>query len=160
MIPEYKKILYATDLSANAAHAFRHAISLARRYDGRICFLHALPEIDASVVNYVATVMGETRLIDLELEHKKEVVEQIRERLQGFAEEELAGHPEDLKRIEQIEVHHGNPVPLILSLADQIDADLIVLGSHGKEKMRHAFLGSVAEKVLHKTQRTVMIVPL
>ena len=160
MIPEYRKILYATDLTANAAHAFRHAVSLARHYDGRIWFLHALPEIDASVINYVSTVMGEKKLTDFELRHKQEVVEEIRQRLKGFAEEELADHPEDLKRVAEVEVHHGNPVAVILSMADQIDADLIVLGSHGKGRMHYTFLGSVAEKVLRKTGRTVMVVPL
>ncbi|HEY7746773.1 MAG TPA: universal stress protein [Desulfuromonadales bacterium] len=45
-------------------------------------------------------------------------------------------------------------------MADRIDADLIVLGSHGKGRLKYAFLGSVAEKVLRKTQRPAMIVPL
>lgn len=160
MLPEYKKILYATDLTENAAHAFRHAVSLARHYDSRIWFLHALPEIDASVINYVSTVMGEKKLTNFELQRKEEVVEEIRQRLKDFAAEELADHPEDLKRVAQVEVHHGNPVSVILTLADQIDADLIVLGSHGKGRMHYTFLGSVAEKVLRKTMRTVMVVPL
>jgi nucleotide-binding universal stress UspA family protein len=57
-------------------------------------------------------------------------------------------------------VHHGNPVEQILQMADRIDADLIVLGSHGKGKLKYAFLGSVAEKVLRKTLRPAMVVPL
>lgn len=81
MIPEYKKILYATDLSANAAHAFGHAIGLARRYGAEVHVLHVLPDVEPAVMNYIATVMGEDRLADLELEHKVEVEDKIRTRI-------------------------------------------------------------------------------
>ena len=45
MIPEIKKILYTTDLSANARFAFSYAASLANRYDAGITILHILEEI-------------------------------------------------------------------------------------------------------------------
>jgi nucleotide-binding universal stress UspA family protein len=160
MIPAYKTILYATDLSPNAAHAFRHAIAVARRFDARIHILHVLPEMEPAVLNYIATVMGEDCLADLELEHKEEVKDGIRRRLHQFAKAELADHPEDLERILEIEIHHGSAVGQILECADRIEADLVVLGSHGKERLKYAFLGSVAEKVLRKTPRPVLVVPL
>lgn len=160
MIPKYKTILYATDLSDNAAHAFRHAIGLSRSDNARIHLLHVLPEVDAAMLNYISTVMGEGKLASYELEHKEEVKDQIRLRLLKFAKEELAGHPEDLERIAAIEVHHGNPVVQILEAADRVNADLIVMGTHGKGMIKHAFLGSVAEKVLRKVHRPVLVVPL
>ncbi len=160
MIPSYRTILYATDLSANAAHAFRHAIALARCHEARIHILHVLPEIEPAVLNYVSTVMGEDRLTDLELSHKDEVRAEIRDRLARFAKEELADHPEDLERIAEIEIHHGSPAGQILEAADRIDADLVVLGSHGKGRLKYAFLGSVAEKLLRKSHRPVLVIPL
>lgn len=160
MLPVYRTILYATDLSANAAHAFRHAVTLARRFDAGICILHVLPEVEPAVLNYVATVMGEDRLADMELEHKSDVQQDIKGRIEKFAREELGDHPEDVKRIRDIRIHHGNPVARILSEADEVDADLIVLGSHGKGRLHYTFLGSVAEKVLHRAKRPVMVVPL
>jgi nucleotide-binding universal stress UspA family protein len=160
MIPEYKKILYATDLSVNSAHAFKHAISLARRYNAKITLLHVLPEVDASTMNYVATVMGEDRLAGLELEHKAEIKDEIRRRLHKFAKEELIDHPEDAQRIAEIEVHYGSPVAHILQHADGLGVDMIVLGSHGKGALKYAFLGSVAEKVLRKSHRPMLVVPL
>ncbi len=160
MIPEYKKILYATDLSINSAHAFKHAISLARRYNAKITLLHILPEVDSSTMNYVATVMGQEKLAGLELEHKAEIRDEIRIRLHKFAKEELIDHPEDVERIGDIEVHYGNPVAHILQHADSLDADMIVLGSHGKGALKYAFLGSVAEKVLRKSHRPMLVVPL
>ena len=66
---------------------------------------------------------------------------------------------EEILHPPKIEVHHGEPAPLILSVADRLDVDMIVLGSHSKGKLHYAFLGSVAEKILRKTHRTVTIVP-
>ncbi len=157
MIPEYKRILYATDLTPNAAQAFRHAVSIARHYDGKIFILHAIPEPDSSVVNYVATVMGEGKLGELELEHKEEIVREIRHRLERFAREELADRPEDVERVADILVVHGSPAAQILEAAEDIDADLIVMGSHGKGQLRHVFLGTVAERVLRKSRRPVFV---
>lgn len=160
MIPAYRKILYATDLSVNSAHAFKHAISLARCHDAKIVLLHVLPEVDTATMNYVATVMGQEKLAGYELSHKSEIKDEIRRRLHKFASEELGDHPEDAARLAEIEVHHGNPVALILQHADGYDVDLIVLGSHGKGALKYAFLGSVAEKVLRKSHRPTLIVPL
>lgn len=160
MIPHYRTILYATDLTPNAAHAFRHAISLARCHNAKVYIVHILPEVDAAVVNYVATVMGEDKLAGMEISRLDEVTGQIHRRLLSFAQSELTDHPEDLERVASVEVLHGHPSAEILDAADRLDVDLVVLGSHGKGKLKYAFLGSVAEKVLRKTLRPVMIVPL
>ena len=160
MIPEYKTILYATDLTANAAFALRHAIGIARKYDAKVKVLHVLAEVDASVVNYVATVMGEDRLADFELQHHKEVADEIKKRIETFASAELNSDSKDLDRIVGIVARHGNPIAEILEEADECGADLIVVGSHGKGALSYAFLGSVAEKLLRKSHRPVLVVPL
>lgn len=160
MIPEYKTILYATDLTPNAAFALRHAIGIARKYDATVKVLHVLAEVDASVVNYVSTVMGEDRLADFELQHHKEVADEIKKRIESFASTELNSDSKDLDRIVGIEARHGNPIAEILEEADECDADLIVVGSHGKGALSYAFLGSVAEKLLRKSHRPVLVVPL
>lgn len=160
MIPTYRAILFATDLTANAEFAFRHAVSLARCHNGEIHLLHVLPQVDQAVLNYVSTVMGSGKLADFEVQHEDAVVETIRLRLSEFAKTELADHPEDLQRIAGIEVHHGDAVAMILEASDRLNADLIVVGSHGKGRLRYAFLGSVAEKLLRKSHRPVTVVPL
>jgi nucleotide-binding universal stress UspA family protein len=160
VIPKYKKILYATDLSANAAHAFGHVIGLARSYRSEVHILHVLPEMEPAMLNYISTVMGEDRLADLELEHKEEIKDKIRRRIHEFAKDQLSDRPEDVDRITEIEIHHGSPVGRILEVSDRIGADLIVIGSHGKGRLKYAFLGSVAEKLLRKSHRPVMVVPL
>jgi nucleotide-binding universal stress UspA family protein len=104
--------------------------------------------------------MGEDKLADLEVAHKTEVADAIQKRLYAFAKEELNDHPEDVERVAAVEVHHGSPVARILAAADRINADLIVLGSHSKGVIKHAFLGSVAEKVLRKSKKPVLVIPL
>ena len=160
MIAHYKTILYATDLTENAAHAFKHAISLAKAYKAQVHILHMMQEMDAAVVSYVASVMGEDRFTGMELDHEKEMRGQISNKLDLFAAEELAEYPDELARVASVAVNRGNPVAGILAEADRLSADMIVMGTHGKGPLRYAFLGSVAEKVLRKTHRPVLIVPL
>jgi nucleotide-binding universal stress UspA family protein len=160
MIPAYKKILVATDLTPNAECAFRHAVAMARCHHSEITLLHVLPQVDQAVLNYVSTVMGSARLADLEVQHEAEVIDSIRQRIAEFAKDELRDYPEDLQRIAAVEVHHGDAVAMILETADRLEVDMIVLGSHGKGKLKYAFLGSVAEKLLRKSHRPVTVVPL
>ncbi|TYO98500.1 nucleotide-binding universal stress UspA family protein [Geothermobacter ehrlichii] len=160
MIPGYRRILYTTDLSSNSALAFRHAVSLARVYDAEINILHVMPALDSAMENYLAAAMGEEAFAALEDRNREELTVTIRQRLERFAAEELNDHPEDLKRVVGIEVHYGRPAATILAAADRLDPDLIVCGTHGKGLVEHTFLGSVAEKVLRKSVRPVLVVPI
>ncbi|MBE0597632.1 MAG: universal stress protein, partial [Desulfuromonadales bacterium] len=47
MLPSFKTILYSTDLSENTRPAFRHAVSLARRFQAKVHILHIIPDFDA-----------------------------------------------------------------------------------------------------------------
>ncbi len=160
MLPNYSNILVATDLTPNSVHAFKHAVMMARRNNARLHLLHVVPDVDASVRAYISTVMGQGSLDKFEKKNEEEARVEIQNRLKKFAEDELADHPEDLKRVEQVMVVHGHPIPQILLVADQIDADVIVMGTHGKGAVEYTFLGSVAEKVLRKSKRPVFVIPL
>jgi nucleotide-binding universal stress UspA family protein len=160
MLPNYSNILVATDLSPNSAQAFKHAVMIARRNNAKLHLLHVVPEIDASMRTYISAIMGNGRLDGFEKQHEEEAHALIESRLQTFAAEELADHPEDLQRVENILVVIGHPVPEILAQADAVNADVIVMGSHGKGAIEHTFLGSVAERVLRKSRRPVFVVPI
>jgi nucleotide-binding universal stress UspA family protein len=49
------------------------------------------------------------------------------------------------------------PAPAILDLAETVDADLLVLGTHGRGGLRRLILGSVADKVVRGTHRAVFV---
>lgn len=53
---------------------------------------------------------------------------------------------------------HGDPADKIVKYANEIDADLIVIGSNGQGKLASALLGSVSEHVAHHSKRSVLIV--
>jgi len=160
MLPNYNDILVATDLSQSSVHAFKHAVMMARRNKARIHLLHVVPEVDASMRAYISAVMIQKNLDKFESQHEDEARQEIQRRLKKFAEEELANHPEDLERVVTIEVAHGHPVLKILDAADRLNVDVIVMGSHGKGTIEHAFLGSTTEKVLRKTKRPVFVIPI
>ena len=160
MLPNYKSILVATDLSPHSEMVFRHAVVLARQSGASIHLLYVIPQIDASVRGYVATVLGSDNLSKLEQSHQSEALQKIRKDLEDFAVEEFKDHPEELKRFSGVDIRHGSPSEQILASADQCDADLILMGTHSKGVIEHSFLGSVAEKVVHKSDRPVFIIPL
>lgn len=159
MLPVYRTILFACDLSENGPSAFRHALTLARSQEGRIHLLHVMPEMGAGTTAYVANLVGRERFAEIEISHEREAIGALRAELDGLVRRELKVCAEDWCRIAEIEVCRGNPVVEILKAADRLNADLILLGGHGKEMLKHAFLGSVAEKVLKGSRRPVLIVP-
>ncbi len=160
MLPIYKSILVTTDLTPHAEYVFRHAVLLARQSRARIHLLHVVPQIDASVRNYVATVIGSDNLEKLEHSHLQEARQKIRAELETFAETELSEHPEDQELFAGVDIRTGYPVEQILAAAEQCEADLIVLGTHSKGAIEHSFLGSVAEKVLYRSRRPTFVIPL
>jgi nucleotide-binding universal stress UspA family protein len=56
------------------------------------------------------------------------------------------------------EVREGEPEDVILSVAHEEDAGLIVMGTHGRSGFSLLVMGSVAEKVMHGTSRPVLFV--
>ena len=139
---------------------FKHAVMLARHNDAKIYLLHILPQVDSSMRGYISSILGEDKLEDLERSNMQKAKDELKHELEDFAKKELANFPEDLARFSGADVKIGHPVIKILETANLLDVDLIVMGSHGKGVIEHAFLGSVAEKVLKKSTRPVFVIPL
>ena len=160
MLANYRTILVTTDLTPNSEHAFKHAVLLARKSAAKVVLLHVVPEIDSSFRSYVSSIMGEGKLEEFESQHQVDAQEALKRELEHFTRTELADSPDDLNNIQGVEVVHGHAVPQILAVADRIEADVIVMGTHGKGVIEHTFLGSVAEKVLRKSRRPVFVIPI
>lgn len=160
MIPKINKILYATDLSPNSAYAFRYAISLANQQDAEIYFLHVVEPIPTSMQAVLGTYMTagiERKMLEEKKSHR---LEQIKNRLTVFSDKELKDDPGSADRVKSIDVSEGFPEVEILKKADEIGCDAIVMGTHGKGIMKHAFFGSTARRVLRRIRKPVFVIPL
>ncbi|MFM8273606.1 MAG: alpha/beta fold hydrolase [Gemmata sp.] len=136
MLP-IRTILHPTDLSAEAAPALRLACALARDYGARLILLTAYPRPFSGA----------------------EAVD--RTRPDGIADDLLA----QLRRLDvspavqvTYRVEEGWPPDVILVTARGSDADLIVMGTHGRSGIRRAVMGSVAEVVNRRATCPVMTV--
>jgi len=154
-----KNILVAKDLSQESSNVIRYALELGSKFHAQVHVLHIMPTVDSSVLNMVALTMGADKLAKLNKANEEEMAAETHKQLKEIIAAEADLMEEEILHPPKIEVHHGEPAPLILSVADRLDVDMIVLGSHSKGKLHYAFLGSVAEKILRKTHRTVTIVP-
>ena len=161
MIPEIKRILYATDLTKNSAYAFFYAADMAKRYNARIIILHSIERIRHMYDDGGVPFQLEELLKEAKKQERKTDVEEIKRRLQEFCkrtETQMGGPCVEL--VSKILVPLGHPVEEILKAADEESCDAIVLGTHGKGFLRQTFLGSVAGSVLERTRKPVFIIPL
>jgi nucleotide-binding universal stress UspA family protein len=160
MIPQIKKILYATDLSKNSSYAFLYAIDLAKRHNASIIILHAIEPIRPYLYSEGSAVVYNM----LERAKKKEQetdAAEIKKHLRSFCSnaEGQIGSP-CVELVSNILVPLGHPVEEILKAADEEECDAIVMGTHGKGFLKQTFLGSIAGSVLERTRKPVFIIPL
>jgi len=59
-----------------------------------------------------------------------------------------------------IKVCEGFPAEKILSEAEELNCDEIIMGTHSKGIIANTFLGSTAKRVLRRTRKPVLIIPL
>ncbi|MDF1590349.1 MAG: universal stress protein [Desulfobacterales bacterium] len=155
-----KKILYATDLSKNSAYAFQYAMDYSEKHDAQIVILHVYEKLRWADMTELEDNLQIAGQMKAGLKNKENTAKNIRERLGKFCEKIRKDDPSCTFNVDKIEVCEGYPANTILEKADEFDCDLIVMGTHGKGRIAHAFLGSVAEKVLQRSRRPVFIIPL
>lgn len=137
-------ILLATDGSPAAAEAARTAIDYAKAFEAPLLILSVWD------VTYEPIGIAYGPIIP-DVDH--------------------VGHEQALKIVEQAAVQarsaglevealtwRGNPVERICALAEEHDARLIVVGSHGWGPFKRALFGSVSTGVLHHARRPVLVV--
>jgi nucleotide-binding universal stress UspA family protein len=157
---DIKKILYATDLSPNSSHAMRYAAKIARQNEAKLVVLHVVEKMSATTQALLSAYLDEGEINAKSRESIAYHIEKIRKRLDRFCEKECRYDAQLLTRVERIDVHEGFPADEILKEANEIDADIIVMGTHGKGALENTFVGSVAQRVLRRSSRPVLVVPL
>lgn len=159
MLPKVKTIVYASDIAEGSRPAFRMAVEEAVKHSAHIIFLHAIEPLVAETDEMVRDYL----LSKAQLKHTGQLMDQYRlkieQRIAGFLESEI---PDDarLSQSPQIEVRIGKPDSVIVKVAQEQNADLIVMGDRGGSAASRIFLGSTTQKVIQQTSTPVLIVPL
>lgn len=160
MIPEFTKILYTTDLSANARHAFGYAAGLANRYNAGITVLHVLEDLSPSSDSLVINMIGEKKWNELRQQNEKDVLDTMRTRLKAFCDDVSSEFPACQFITDDILIRIGNPVEEILDQVDSGGYDLVVMGAHGRGVLSDTLMGSTSRRVLRRCKTPVLVIRL
>ncbi|MBT3201782.1 MAG: universal stress protein [Phycisphaerales bacterium] len=141
-----KSILAAIDFSDTTDAVIAKAVELTQAFGGKLWLIHtAVPEPD-----FVGYEVGPEYIRDSAARHLRE-------------EHKMLGEYQEKLRTDGVDVTAmlipGEPIEMILQEAEQLEADWIVLGSHGHGALYNLLAGSVCQGLLQKTQRPLVIVP-
>lgn len=141
----FKTILFATDFSESSDHAFEYALSLARKFESRLGIIHVISEPVDLRGFYVPHISFD------------KLEEEIEQGALKMMEKFCRTHTHDYSKVESFVVP-GIPYDEIIKKAQEISADLIVVGTHGRTGLDHVLFGSTAEKVVRKSTIPVMTI--
>ena len=143
----YQHILVPVDGSETSFSAIRHAADLAKSYDSQVTALLVLINDPFVNVEFIDAKHQLESYLAQAKRHADDVLEQVK---QKFAE---YGIEPELKIIEGQVVAHE-----VTQTAQELNADLIVIGSHGRKGIKKLFLGSVAQSILTEAKMPVLVV--
>jgi nucleotide-binding universal stress UspA family protein len=139
-----KKIVCALDLSQHSTLVAEWTVSMAKAFDAEVIAVYAAPALTqyvgfhvppSSIENFVGEIVSgaEKTMQEFVAEHFKEV-KATGKVVNGYAAEE------------------------ILNILDSTDADLLIMGTHGRKGIDRILFGSVAEKVVKSSKVPVMTI--
>lgn len=140
----FKKILITVDSSEFSMEAAKRGLELAHQLHAKAALLYVV-DPSKSMGNIDAGITPEMAATVL----KKEVEETLDQLATMYNGKELMKF-----------MPEGLPHDTILKTAETWEADLIVMGTHGRTGLRHLLVGSVAEHIIRESKIPVMVVPL
>lgn len=147
---ELKRILIAVDESSYSEIAADYGFELAIKLDAEVGILH-VDEVPVTTSYGVDPMLNDPGIVMPEMMKIQE--ERSKKLLDRFAQK--YGRSDKVSRFLKV----GSPRDEIIATADEWDADLIILGTHGRTGLDHFIAGSVAESVVRKAQCPVLIIP-
>jgi nucleotide-binding universal stress UspA family protein len=160
MVPQIKRILYATDLSENAKHAFTYAATIANKFDAKITVLHVLEAIPSNTEWQIVEYLGVDGWKEVQKNKKQEVIDNIKKNLNNFCEEMYSSFKSCPFLVDEMIIKEGVPVDEILKAVDSKNCDMVVMGTHGYGLLADALIGSNARRVVRRCKKPVMIIRL
>ena len=139
----YNKILIAVDSSEYSMQAAKKGLELAHQLNAKAALIYVVDKSKA-MGNIDAGIMPEEALLVL----KKEVEQTLDQLATMYNGKELMKF-----------MPEGHPTEDIINTAKIWEADLIVMGTHGRTGLKELLMGSVATYVIHHSKIPVMTVP-
>lgn len=139
-----KKILCAVDLSENSAHLAEYATTLGKALGAEVCVLYVAPTLSQYVGFHVPPSSIENFV--------GEIVDGAVKNMEVFVAENFDGVKANGKVIT------GYAAEEILHYATEIEADLIIMATHGRRGIDRILFGSVAEKVVKNAAQPVLTI--
>jgi len=137
---QIKKILVPTDFSHCAEKALQYAIPFARHFGSELLLLHVIPPV---IVLQTSEMMPQGI---------PEAEGEVQEGLEQLCKS--IGHGIVAKPF----LRHGNPAVEIVDTAKELEADLIIISTHGRGGLSHVLLGNTVEKVVRRASCPVLVV--
>src|SRR5579875_1220212 len=135
-----QRILCPVDFSECSTKAYDYAYSLALRYRAKLYVEHVIQILTAAYPYYnFPDVAGNNIYWDLSRGAESRLQEMVKHRSMNGLEAEMV-------------VHKGFVPESILSYAQNLQADMIVMGTHGRRGLDRLVMGSVTESVLRKAR--------
>lgn len=152
-----KNLLIALDYSGAAELVAQKGFELAETMHVNVTLLHVLSDITYySSLNYSPITGFDTfSTMDIVQNNSREDLTNAAEKFLNFFREKYSG-----KAAVETIIGEGDFADEILKKAADRKSDIIVMGTHGRKGFEKILMGSVAEKVLHKSVVPVFIIPI
>jgi nucleotide-binding universal stress UspA family protein len=146
-----ERILVGVDGSAPSLKAVDFAADLANKYDAELILLkvvpHLPPELDSAVEEYARSEQIPVPAAELMLTMADSILDDARRNAYTKGAARISAEPSV-----------GDPAQEIITVAQDRQADLIVVGSRGHGRLAGLLLGSVAQKVMSLAHCPVVVV--
>jgi len=153
------KILYATDLGLFGPYILEHVCELATKHNAEVTVIHAVEPVSVFAGALLETYVPQEDKAALKMHGYEAVMSTIRARVKQAFEDDFIDMHAARHCIKDVMVQDGEACQVILDIANEIDADIIVMGTHGNKSSHSTALGSVASKVLQLSPVPIYLVP-
>ena len=150
-----KKILIALDNDLSADKVATAGVSIAKAMGAEVVLIHVIADIVYYSSSAYNPIMGFTSYVDIgQLEVDPT---DVLKKASGLFLDNVKKYLGDTNI--QTEVEQGDVAESITAAAENLQADMIVIGAHSQKWLAAIVIGSVAEKVLQHTDIPILIVP-
>lgn len=148
----FQRILVPLDGTPDAEEAIAIAKMVDQEFSADVTLLLVSPT-ESALLTALGESFGASGSVAAAVEQNRTMQELGEVYLSGVRDE----HGDDSWTFR---VEAGDPAVVIAEVAAEIDADLIVMASHARSGLKRVLMGSVAEDVLRRAKRPVLVVPI